>query len=139
MIIILLICAIIVVYIFYQEKKDIAVSEDGKLKGDGYGRLYYAGKGSSDDSIQVLINKINFLSLADSRTKMWRRYFIGSFIISIIVTRTIYESNSILDFLMTFLVSFITMFGLNAYYTYHCSRYVLTYIKENLNLLTLKT
>jgi hypothetical protein len=91
-----------------------------KLCRDGNGKLFQVGKYKKTDNVNTVLDKMNKLIINKQTQVYWRRFFILSFILTIVSHYLI--TNKLPDgkmFIILFIVLYLGVTNMNSFYVYH--------------------
>ena len=104
----------------------------GGVTGDGYGKNIYGGIPADNDTLNVSLEKIIFLSKSGQKTVKWRRSLIVSLLCSILI---MFILNSRLadkrELLSITLIIFVMVYASYSFFQYHYDDFQARYIQEN--------
>jgi hypothetical protein len=131
---------IVLVLIFIIRGVDLESKGSGILpKKDGNGNSHCMGRGHSDDSVEELLDRIEWSSYLDRRIGFWKRIFpatiIATGIIMLVGYRSIPKPGIIIA---TAVAMFIPFYMARQLYYVHSDVYNDYYIKNNVKLLRAK-
>lgn len=133
--IIVVIIVILIVYIKRRQCKE-QVTNNGRTKSDGNGDAYYLGRGSSDDSISQLLDRIEWSTYLHHRTTYWHRAFIVSIIITALIIAFVMRKLPKPGVcILLFFIIFIPLYAVHNLHYVHGDVYNDYYIKNNVELL----
>lgn len=104
--------------------------------GDGKGKFYLDGRGKKSDKVSVLLNKIEHLSETDEKTVLWRRSFIFSILMSILLSLLVLDHiPDGKELLLMVIVLFVICYFGYTFYRQHYYKFVREFIKENIGFI----
>lgn len=105
-----------------------------KLCGDNKGKYYIKGQPNKSDNVNELLNKIKISANCESTTVKWRRAFLLSIIIGVLISLVILSRipRGIELFLIVFIV-FVVIYFSYSYYEYHYNKYPVININKSVN------
>lgn len=138
--IILVIVIIVLLHVRQQQKLETRGDGiHGRKGADGNGTSTYYGRGSHEDSIKELFDRIDWASYLPKRITLWYKVVIMSLVISIFVMLLVNRKLLAPSKLITlFVVVFIPIYAMSQFYYVHGEIYNDYYIKHNVDLLRLK-
>lgn len=133
---------IIIVLLFFavsKEKQDLYCNSESKKCHGGNGKYYYYGRHKDTDRISESLDKLEFLSHCDQNTPKWRRCFISSFAVIILLCMMYFKSfPSAQELMIMFSCIFIVQYAFFSYYQYHYYQYPATYTRDIVHALRTK-
>jgi hypothetical protein len=133
---IILIVVIIIVIIIMNHQEVEQRGRGKRTRGDGNGDIYYLGRGSEQDSVAVLIDRIEWSAYLDKRTTLWQRVIITTFVVMFfviaLVLRKLPTPGTII---LLFFTIFIPIYATHQLFYVHGDVYNDYYIKTNAELL----
>lgn len=136
-IIIIVILIILLVYtarIKSRETKGSGIP--GRKYGDGNGESYYYGRGSKDDNVEDLLNRIDWSTYLNRRVTRWARIFmIVTIIVFMVIVLVMRKFPHPAMFIFLFLVVFIPIYATSQCDYIHGDVYNDYYIKHNVDLI----
>ncbi len=134
-IVILVIVILIILYIIQIQTKELSTSSSGR-SADGNGDLYYLGRGDKDDSVEMLLNRIEWSSYLFKRTSLWSRIlFVTIFIVLLIILVAIRKLPTPSTIVILFFVVFIPVYAAHQFFYTHGDVYNDYYIKNNVKII----
>jgi len=135
-----LILLIIVIVLIVIAKRNVVTDLKGtgeyREKHDGNGNAYYMGRGHSRESIEVLLDRIEWSTYLNSRISVIWRFFIITIIIMLFVVIVVMQKvPTPAKMILLFLAIFIPMFATHQLFYMHGDVYNDYYIKNNVQLL----
>jgi hypothetical protein len=125
-----------------REKEDmwyIKVNGKSVYKGDGHSKNYVHGKCTEGDSVDKIIDKIEWLSHCDTRTVKWRRFMLMSIVIlTVLLFFVVKRYLSAQELLLSVFLIYFVLYSFYSFYNYHYSRYPEYLTRENICLLRCK-
>ncbi len=137
----IVIAIIIVLLIIYVKRKQIKehTTNNGRKKADGNGDAYYLGRGSDEDSIGELLDRIEWSTYLNNRVTYWYRVFMISIIITAIVICFVMRKLPTPGVtILLFFVIFIPIYAVHQLQYVHGDVYNDHYIKRNVETLRKK-
>ena len=103
---------------------------------DGNGESHYLGRGDKSESIEVLLNRIQWSAYLERRTSFWARAVIATVIIVILIMFLVYRDlPKPTDIVIMLFVVFIPLYAINSFFYVHSDMYNDFYIKNNASLI----
>lgn len=116
------------------------IRSDGSVDArDGNGSSQLLGRGSESDSVEVLVNRIEWSAYLEKRISFWGRALIMTFIIALIISimsKKDYKTAS--EILLLFFMIFVPILSVHSFFYTHADVYNDYYIKTNAELLRSK-
>lgn len=140
----LIVILVIIVGLIWMASKGIA--REGRGKGipgrhvaDGNGTAYYQGRGCKDDSVSILLDRIDWATYAEKKTTLWYKQFITAVIvaglIAILIMRKIPSPS---QSIMLIVIIFIPIYAVHQLRYVHGDIHNDYNIKNNVDLLRQK-
>jgi len=137
LVIVLVLIIVMASNIMFRERKGKGIP--GRTPADGNGTATYYGRGSREDSVQELLDRIDWASYGEKRTTRWTNYailtIIAAFLVCILVMKKIPRPENIVILLV---VIFIPFYAGHQLQYVHGDIYNDYYIKRNVELLRKK-
>lgn len=115
-------------------KKNIKDSKDGN------GKHQYKGRGYKNETIDILLNRINWLVKNNYDKNNYNNIFIITYIIILFLTLILYGYSSYLlsfwELALIFIVIFVILLSVNNFNNFHDNIYHYYYIKKNIEYIT---
>ena len=109
---------------------------------DGNGEYQYLGRGSMDEDIPILLDRIDWLAKNNSEKSLYTTSFIVTLPILISTILTVYSYSSYFlseyEIILIVLSTFISVFSILNLLQFHTDRYSDYYIRNNINLIRKK-
>ena len=139
-IIIIIVVVVVLVYVYRQQKLETrGEGLHGCKPGDGNGTSTYYGRGSKEDSVEELLNRIDWASYLPKRITLWYKVLVMSLIITVLVMLLVSRKLLTPSRLITlFVCVFIPIYAMSQFYYVHGEIYNDYYIKNNVDLLRQK-
>lgn len=135
--IILIIVIVVILHVRKQQKLETRGNGvNGRKAADGNGTSTYYGRGSHDDSVEELLNRIDWSSYLPKRITLWYKVIVITLVITLFVILLIMRklpSPSKLIILM--IVIFVPIYAMSQFYYVHGEIYNDYYIKRNVELI----
>ena len=107
---------------------------------DGNGKYQYKGRGCKDESISVLLNRIDWLAKKSVNKSLYTTSYIIAYVLTLGIMITLYATSSyvlsIWEYIILLLVSFIITFSITNLIGFHTDRYPMYYIRNNIEYIT---
>lgn len=135
--IILIIVVIVILHVRKQQKLETRGDGlQGRKAADGNGTSTYYGRGSPDDSIEELLNRIDWSSYLSKRITLWYKVFTMTLIIVVFVILLVLRKlPSPSKLIILFIVVFVPIYAMSQFYYVHGEIYNDYYIKHNVQLI----
>ena len=131
--IVILVIIILLVIIVYQRQEDELKDDENR---DGNGSLYRMGRGSEDDDIGELLDRIEWSTYLEQRTSTHERYFLTTVIVVILIILLLYRKLPHPgEIVLLFILVFIPFYALFNFFFVHGDMYNSYYIKNNVEIL----
>ena len=132
----LIIVIIIIFIIFSSQGEELRGGHNERPKSDGNGEIFYLGRGSENDSVATLVDRIEWAAYLEKRTTYWQRVIVMTFVITLLiillVMRGLPKPGAIV---LMFFVIFIPIYAVHQLFYVHGDVYNDYYIKTNAELL----
>lgn len=137
--IVIILLLFILLFALKREKEEIYCHGSLTKNIGGNGKIHYKGRGSKDETVSQLLDRIYWVSTSGLRHSKWpRSYFIALFstlIISFLIFNQFPDSTQIIiSIIIIFLVS-LSCFG---FFSFHEERFTPYYIRQNIHLIRRK-
>jgi len=134
--IIIIIIVIILLFIVIKHQGCELKGENGN---DGDGTATRLSRGSEDDSIEELLNRLDWSSNLNERTSINERYFVCSIIVVILIIIIVYQGLPKPGMIIIlFIIIFLPFYAFYNYFYVHGDIYNNYYIKKNVDILRSK-
>ena len=114
---------------------------DGKCY-DGNGKHQYKGRGHKDESLKVLLSRIDWLAKESGNHSLYLTSYIKAFAITLAVVFIIYAISSYIvsvwEIVIILFAAFIICFSITNLFDFHTDRYVNYYIRQNIEYIKKK-
>lgn len=139
-VIILIVVIVVLLHVRQQQKLETrGDSLHGRKPADGNGTSTYHGRGSKKDSVEELLNRINWASYLPKRITLWYKVVIMSLVITVLVMLLVSRKLLAPAKLITlFVCVFIPIYAMSQFYYVHGEIYNDYYIKHNVDLIQQK-
>ncbi len=135
-IIILIIIILIIIYIVFISQPIELKGDDTRMHEDGNGTIFYKGRGSEDESVEELLNRIEWSSYLFKRTSLIDRTLLISITLTIVIILLIFRSlPKPTDIVLLIIVIFVIIFAIINFFYVHGDIYNDYYIKNNVHLI----
>jgi len=116
----------------YADWTSCRCSPDNVCK-DGNGEIHYKGRKDENDTVEDLLNRIDWVSSSGLRTNNIMRSFNIAFLCSVFITAILWRKwPKIYEFLIVFGIIFIVTLSLLNLYEFHSGIYPIYYIKDDI-------
>lgn len=136
-IVIIVILLAVAIYCYYQQYEERNGPPPGSdFEKEGNGEIYYRGRGSDTDDIEVLLDRIDWLANTESRITWWTRMMFPTLFITLAVVTLVFRRLP-KPFELVLLIILIFMFSLlfHSYFYTHGDYYVDAYLESNTALI----
>ena len=135
-IIIVLIILLLLGYALICEANDIYRHEGSSALAGGNGKIHYKGFGTSEESLDTLLNRIYWVADSDGRNSKWKRALliavVSTFLICLILFHRVPTAR---ELLLILLIIFITTLAVFGFFRFHADRFTPYYIRQNVTLI----
>jgi hypothetical protein len=127
----------------------ISIVEDAKInrcpyKGgecfDGNGKFQYKGRGYKDESVDRLLNRIDWLAKNSNNKPLYTTSYIIAYVLSLAVLMILYASGRYLlnvwEYILIIIISFVIVFSLINLSLFHTDKYPQYYIRQNIRYIS---
>lgn len=129
----IIVIIIILITIIITEARDLYSYNNSKLVG-GNGKIHYKGRGSPDESIDQLLNRIYWVADADGRTSKWHRAFFISILATCLIVLVIFHRiPTPREIILLILIIFVSSLAVFGFFRFHSDRFAPYYIRQNIN------
>jgi amino acid permease len=137
---VVLVIIVLIVFIMIRKEQQKELRTDGdQVSADGNGRLFYLGRGSSDDDISTLLQRTYWSAYLQNRTETWQRVFmISMFSVIMIILLVRRELPSVTEIVLTGVVIFFCVYMLTTFMYVHGDIYNDANIRSNVSLIASK-
>lgn len=138
----IIVILVIVVLVHVRQQQKLETRGDGlggRKAADGNGTTTYYARGSKDDSVEELLDRIDWASYLPKRITLWYKVVVISLVITVLVMLLV--SRKLLHpakLITLFLCVFIPIYAMSQFYYVHGEIYNDYYIKNNVELLRQK-
>jgi len=144
-----IVAIVIILYVVTQivvptEKNDLhcpqgPYTKNKSLCKEGNGKTYSGSHPESNDTTNVLLSKIKIAALAGRKDVSWRRSFIASCIICLLVFAIVLRKiPSVAELLGVLFVCTTVMYAIHSFYNYHHYAHIEGNIIKSINILQLR-
>jgi hypothetical protein len=135
--IILIIMVIVIVHVRKQQKLETRGDGlGGRKAADGNGTSTYYGRGSHEDTVEELLNRIDWASYLPKRITLWYKVFTITIVITLfIVLLVLRKLPSPSKLIILMITIFVPIYAMSQFYYVHGEIYNDYYIKDNVQLL----
>ena len=135
-IIVIVVTAIIVWIYFAQYEERNGPPPGSDFSKEGNGCIYYKGRGSEDDSVAVLLDRLEWLSRLERRITWWQRMVIPTAIVTVLVILIVFRGlPTPTQIILLIIVIFLPFILFHAFYHTHGDYYMFYYVRKDTQLI----
>lgn len=125
---------------FLTVSENVSISQCPYKNGkcyDGNGRYQYKGRGSKDESVEMLLNRIDWLAKNNLNKPLYTISYIISYLLVLGVMVVMYATSeyilNVWEYLILLIVSYIITFSITNLIAFHTDKYPTYYIRNNID------
>lgn len=138
-----IIIAAIVVYAYYQQYNERNGPPPGSdYQKEGNGAPYYKGRGSEGDSVETLLNRIDWISRTERRLTIWTRMVFPAILATVVISLLVFKVKgkfpSSTDFVIMLVTVYLSSTLFHSFFYVHGDYYPAAYLRTNTILIRSK-
>jgi hypothetical protein len=109
---------------------------------DGNGKYQYKGRGCKDESVSILLSRIDWLAKNNNNKPLYTTSYIIAYALVLGIVVVMYATSqyilSVWEYIILLLVSYIITFSISNLIGFHTDRYPIYYIRNNIGYIANK-